>query len=437
MSNEDLDKKLGEHEKFKEWCALVSTGDLTAAEQLELHRHLAVCEECRVLLACSNEGLALRRMAALAAVRDPISAPDPETRAWDEEAAKLQLLAAVASGHTSAPPDASRPAPGRSGHWRRSLGVALGTAAVLLLSVSFAYQSGYHRGRASTPSGPAIALKPIAPPGTRLRQEVAKLEEERAALEQQLAADRSRINALAVRVTWQEKQVAGWKNSYASLAAQNQLRAATIASDADAQMRISRRLANAQSSLTLFRNYLTSANADYQRARLRATSLETQIGELSTRLREKNETINKQRRFLVEDRDIRDLMGARHLYIADVFDVNGSGKTRKAFGRVFYTKHKSLIFYAFDLGKREKHREVKVFQAWGTSGLDDSKPVSLGIFYMDDKTMRRWVLRSDNPKVLANLDAVFVTTEPKGGSKKPSGKPFLFAYLHKAPINHF
>ena len=30
----------------------------------------------------------------------------------------------------------------------------------------------------------------------------------------------------------------------------------------------------------------------------------------------------------------------------------------------------------------------------------------------------------------------FVTLEPKGGSKKPTNKPFLLAYLHTAPPNH-
>ena len=42
-------------------------------------------------------------------------------------------------------------------------------------------------------------------------------------------------------------------------------------------------------------------------------------------------------------------MGARKLYIADVFDVDSGSRTRKPFGRVFYTQNKSLIFYSFDL----------------------------------------------------------------------------------------
>ena len=33
---------------------------------------------------------------------------------------------------------------------------------------------------------------------------------------------------------------------------------------------------------------------------------------------------------------------------------------------------------------------------------------------------RRWVLKFDNPKVIEQIDAVFVTVEPKGGSDNPA-----------------
>ena len=36
---------------------------------------------------------------------------------------------------------------------------------------------------------------------------------------------------------------------------------------------------------------------------------------------------------------------------------------------------------------------------------------------------------------IAQIDAVFITVEPEGGSTKPSGKPLLFAYLRIDP-NH-
>jgi hypothetical protein len=48
---------------------------------------------------------------------------------------------------------------------------------------------------------------------------------------------------------------------------------------------------------------------------------------------------------------------------------------------------------------------------------------------------KRWVLRSDDAKMLAQIDAVFVTVERNGGSRRPSGKSLLFADLRIDP-NH-
>jgi hypothetical protein len=61
--------------------------------------------------------------------------------------------------------------------------------------------------------------------------------------------------------------------------------------------------------------------------------------------------------------------------------------------------------------------------------------LDLGIFYEDNTAKKRWVLKFNDPKVLEQIDAVFVTVEPKGGSHKPSGKPVLDAYL-QLPPNH-
>ena len=134
------------------------------------------------------------------------------------------------------------------------------------------------------------------------------------------------------------------------------------------------------------------------------------------------------------DRDIRELMGARELYMADVHDVSGKG-TAKTYGRVFFTKGKSLIFYAFDLDAQPGVQNARSFQAWGRKGPDKEQARNLGIFYEDNVSKKRWVLKADDPKTLEDIDAVFVTVEPNGGSQHPSGKPLLFAYLRVNP-NH-
>jgi hypothetical protein len=131
-------------------------------------------------------------------------------------------------------------------------------------------------------------------------------------------------------------------------------------------------------------------------------------------------------------------MGARNLYIADVFDVDGSSRTRKAFGRVFYTRGKSLILYAFDLDRQPGVRNASAFQVWGQKdrALESLKqPLNLGILFLDSESNRRWALRFDDSDKLAEIDAIFVTAEPRCGSPSPTGKPFLYAMLRKDP-NH-
>lgn len=122
------------------------------------------------------------------------------------------------------------------------------------------------------------------------------------------------------------------------------------------------------------------------------------------------------------------------MYMAEVYDVDASG-TRKPFTRVFYTKAKSLTVYGFDLDQQPGIKSASTFQVWGRRGPNQADAVNLGIMYLDSATAKRWVLKSNNPKTLAQIDAVFVTVEPNGGSQRPSGKPFLFAYLKMEP-NH-
>jgi hypothetical protein len=163
--------------------------------------------------------------------------------------------------------------------------------------------------------------------------------------------------------------------------------------------------------------------------------VEARLAKFADQLKERDAKVDEERDLLAHDKDIRDVMGARELYVAEVLDVGGNGKTKKPFGRVFYTKGKSLIFYAYDLDQQPGLRAASTFQAWGRRGPELSQAVSLGIFYADNAAHKRWVLKFNDPTSLAQIDAAFVTVEPNGGSQKPTGKPLLFAYLHVEP-NH-
>ena len=186
-------------------------------------------------------------------------------------------------------------------------------------------------------------------------------------------------------------------------------------------------------------NKPAAATEDAAQQGARVDTLETKIRELNAAIEDKDTALSEKDRmlaldqdFLAHDRDIRDLIGARNRYIADIFDTGENGKTAKQFGRLFYTKDRSLVFYGFDLDKQAGLKRNASFQVWGSGS--DKPPVSLGLFYEDDKN-KRWILRCNDAKALARLDMVFVTMEPPGGSTKPTGKQLLRAYL-QIPPNH-
>ncbi|MEG9437804.1 hypothetical protein JAO29_16775 [Edaphobacter sp. HDX4] len=195
---------------------------------------------------------------------------------------------------------------------------------------------------------------------------------------------------------------------------------------------LSQQLVAAQTEAQSWREKSTATNAVSTQQAARLVALETRLREVNASLDEKDKMLTLDKEFLAHDREIRDLIGARDLYIADIYDVAQNGRTAKPFGRIFYTKDKSLVFYGYDLDKQTGLKQSVAFQAWGSG--DDKQNVSLGLFYQDD-THKRWVLRFNDTKTLARLNMVFVTAEPRGGSAKPTGKPLLLAYLQMQP-NH-
>jgi hypothetical protein len=145
---------------------------------------------------------------------------------------------------------------------------------------------------------------------------------------------------------------------------------------------------------------------------LRVASLQNQIQQITQLLKDKDATIDEQQGLLASDRDIRELMGARDLYFSEGYDVGVKGKRTKGFTRVFLTKGKSLVFYGYDLDQQPGIKNASTFQAWGMRGPDRNTALNLGVMkleYVDNTSNRRWVLQFDDPKVLEQINAVFIT----------------------------
>src|SRR5439155_2163017 len=192
------------------------------------------------------------------------------------------------------------------------------------------------------------------------------------------------------------------------------------ASEAD-RGNLNRKLLETQASLDTAQKALENARNERTVDVVQVADLERRLNEASEILKDRDQTIQQQRDLLAYDRDIRDLIGARDLYVAEVTDVGRDAETKTPFGRVFFTKGKSLIFYAYDLDKQPGVQRTSVFRAWGRRGPDFEQALPLGILFVDSSSNRRWVLRFDDPKALAKIDAVFVTVEPNNRGRKPSG----------------
>jgi len=163
---------------------------------------------------------------------------------------------------------------------------------------------------------------------------------------------------------------------------------------------------------------------------------EREIQTLNQKITEQSSRVDREHELLSAGREIRDLIAARNLHIIDVYDTDSHGKTRKAFGRVFYTEGKSLVFYAYDLSDQHPENNKFAFYVWGNRDSVPQLAKNLGEMAKDDPAQKRWVLTVTDPNVLAEIDSVFVTLEPSGqAGERPSGKRLLTAFLGTAP-NH-
>jgi hypothetical protein len=423
---------IGPHERFLELCAIATSGELSQEEQRELHAHLAACSDCRQ---------AMQEFDAAAGVGMPLLMDHLEARD-SIHAESMPVYATERPDESGNRHDPLQGSTGldflhRNGRGRLQVNwnyvwMPFAAAVVLMVALGiYSFQLGKHRGQEVAQVRPATSEVTL----DALEQQISDSGHEREVLKAQLA-DRDRmISGLRGRIEDQSAALNAGKSALANLELSLQHEESDKQQAAQQNSALSEQYAAVQASLDQAQTQLDSLEQQRQRDQLRAVSLEAQIRDLHGQLHDQEQALDKQQELLAHDRDIRELMGARDLYIAEVYDVARDGKTQKPYGRVFYTKGRSLIFYAYDLDQQAGLRKASTFQAWGSRGSDRQQALNLGVFYEDNVDKKRWVLKFDDPEKLEQIDAVFVTVEPHGGSHKPSGRPLLFAYLKVNP-NH-
>jgi hypothetical protein len=142
------------------------------------------------------------------------------------------------------------------------------------------------------------------------------------------------------------------------------------------RLELERQLSLAQTNAQNLQDKLNVTVSQTSQGNVQSQSFQAQVDELTASMREKDQQIAQHEKLLEHDRDIRNLIGARDLYIAEIYDVATTGKTQKPFGRVFYTKGKSLVFYAYDLDQQPGVKLASTFQAWGRKGIDQQHDIN-------------------------------------------------------------
>lgn len=432
------------HEKFPQLCAAATAGELTFYEQQRLDAHLETCAECRCLMQ-EYQIAALHGSAALAS---QFALGETESdRSWSVEAAEKTFLKRLSvedrSPEFRAESRAETAKRGQRFSYRPSTvqrrEVWMSFAAVVLLALAFAvtaYRTGVKQGTdiahtASAPTTDSTSLQEqVSDLGHERAQLLLKLADEDktlADLKRQFSGQEAVITALKVKLTAGQRPANGQEITQPS---------SEVALQRDLE------LVTDQAKLIELQKTIDTLAGQRDEIASHAAVLQAKVGDLTqlvrdreSELEQKEDQLAKDKDLLEHDRDIRELIGARDLYIAEIHDVSGNGETNKTYGRIFYTRGKRLVFYAYDLDAKHGVQEASTFQAWGRRGSNKQQALNLGVFYEDNASKKRWVLRADNPKSLEDIDAVFVTIEPDGGSQHPSGKQLLFAYLRIDP-NH-
>jgi len=428
-----------QHEEFLELCALAASGSLNEAEAKKLRVHLVACSECRE---------AMKDFNAVVDEVIPELAPEltedpPLDPSFSQEKAKASFRKRLTDekeregNGVEADSSVSPLVVGQSRSFRRhfdryDLWLPMAASALLCVTLGIlSYRTGRNHGiewarleERSKPAAPAVSADAhvATQPNAELQdKELAARDAALADLRREIAQKSSELERLK------------------ALTSSQQLALRTSADDkngvSEERDRLLRQVSAEEATLRETQERLKHLERERSEYVIHTASLETRIAELSNSLEERERLTSEQQDLLAKDRDIRELIGARDLYITEIFDVARNGDTRKAAGRVFYTKGKSLIFYAYDLNGSPGVKDASTFEAWGQRGADWRQASKLGIFYEDNTSKKRWVVKSNDRRTLDQIDAVFITVEPNGGSERPTGKPLLFAYLKVAP-NH-
>lgn len=421
------------HEHFEELCAAASIGQATAEELAQLEQHTSECDACcraylDYLNVASQEFAAPKKAPALSG-RDLEEALNSElfTRRFFDRAKREGIVFS-----SEVDKNTKTTAPVRTFASRRLFrpGWAAAIAAGMILAVLgsssyFHWSRRFDKTLAAMPN--SIGSGP--PTMTSLDRRIQELTAANVDL-------RLQIERLNTELQKKNDQMLGVETNLRATS-QDRRNIALDRETLQAKLDIALQELGKTESLVAAAQQEASTQTTYAKD-IEAKSFADQVKlrDLEDSLNEKSALLDHDRQLLRASHDVTDLMGARNLHIVDVVDTDSRGKSRPAFGRIFFTEGKSLIFYAYDLNQQKMQKADYQYQIWAKKEGPNQRPMRLGIFYSDDKAQSRWMFRCDDPKVLREIDSVFVTFERSGSDPShPEGASLMYAYLRGQP-NH-
>jgi len=434
------------HGHYREMCSLAALGQLGGPQMSELNEHVTTCDSCRIFLESVAQA-SLEVMPALAESRignSDVAPPEgmrtrflarlaKETAAGRDTKSMASFAIPRGESRAEAPIHRAsvieRPVRRVSAWYPAAAraGAVLATCAVI---ASGAFYLGERRisGLAPQPTAAELTKPASTTEDAALGQEerVRRLEAQKQDLESQLVEMKAKLSRSTAEQTALENELEDARKQLEAVKAAEQ----TLVQDTSKEKPVPEtRAANLENDLD--RLNLRLADSEMRFAAEKQT-VEDLRGKLELTEANLQQELNRKD----SAGEIGALVAARNLHIVDVYDADPSGKQQRSFGRVLYVEGKSLVFYAYDLDDRKQFKTNVVFYVWGGKAGVKEVTHNLGILHKDDDGQGRWAMTFDDPKVLSEINSVFVTAEaPNKHYDQPRGRKVLYAYFGGQP-NH-
>lgn len=371
---------MSKHEQYEELCVLAMIGEASASELHQLRQHLDGCADCRRDYKDFTE-LVLPQLSLAGDIlpgfsHNPFDDEAHSMRARFLDGAQAAGISFTPKAVDAVPPPVADIQAANISHgkratvstnwmWRGAVAASLIAAAGIggyygamernaRTSAAAGKLAGGQAQTAQTSTAPASPTKPSAIPlgtiGAGNLKELAHLNQEVKDVGLQLEQARSAVAGVESERSVLHGQIRQQQQQLATAQQQAQVSQQALA---DLRMKLQQSQALAESDQASF-------IAD-----------EVKIKDLSDKMQAQTASFEQERGMLGKGGEVSSMMTARNLHIIDVYDTDGSGRTKAAFGRIFLTENKRLVFYAYDLNESRLDSAKYAYRVWGEKQSPD------------------------------------------------------------------